>query len=464
MTNTFFLLVVKRKPEELKSDNDFSFPSDVLRRLKKIKPSAFSSSWSSIQGVQPVLLNHRPAQAYDIPIYLYHPIFSDFMALCESCQVDVQDEKFAVDISVKMCEAFDNEDKRKKAFIDLMRNYLSDYSFKIGAYESDGHIMVTVKGEDIILAILEVKPEFGKGHGCAFVQATAYYSQHVVDASENQLKYYQKTCCPVFILYLAGPFLGFAGAICTDLPICDPLGPVIPLFYLPNEYPTMLRMAQTFKTFKQSIHNLHKSYLEKLSGSDNHVRQAAVFPYVQDFHSLGSSSSPRSFTYIQRLTDKRPLYVARLSDTADHLVFVKFTMQYGLEAHVAAAEKGFAPALLGVDKLDRGWKLVVMEYLPDNKWRMLTDVDDKAGARDNVVTVMNSFHELGYVHGDLRGENIMIADDGQVKIIDFDWAGLAGQVRYPHFMNPQIQWHINAQPDELIQTEHDVYLLNSYFI
>ena len=105
-----------------------------------------------------------------------------------------------------------------------------------------------------------------------------------------------------------------------------------------------------------------------------------------------------------------------------------------------------------------------MEYLPNNKWRMLTDVDDKAGVRDNVVKVMNSFHELGYVHGDLRGENIMIADDGQVKIIDFDWAGLAGQVQYPHFMNPQIQWHINARPDELIQTEHDAYLLNSYFI
>ncbi|CAG8532788.1 7145_t:CDS:2 [Ambispora gerdemannii] len=336
-------------------DNDISFSPDVLKRLKKIKPSAFSSSWSSIQGVQPVVLNHRPAQAYDIPIYLYHHIFSDFMALCESCQVDVQDEKFAVDISVEMCKAFDNEDKRKMAFIDIIRNYPSKYSFnanKVGAYETDGHRTVTVEGEDIILAILEVKSEFGKGHGCAFVQATAYYSQHVVDASENQLKHYQKTFCPC-------------------------------LFYI----------------------------WQKLSASDNNDRRAAVFPYVRVFHSLGSSSSPMSFTYIQRLTDKRPLYVAKLSNTADRL-----------------------------------------------------DVDDKAGVKDNVITVMNSFHELGYVHGDLRGENIMIANDGRVKIVDFDWAGSAGQIEYPHFMNPQIRWHSNAQPAKPIQTEHDKYLLDSYFI
>ena len=95
---------------------------------------------------------------------------------------------------------------------------------------------------------------------------------------------------------------------------------------------------------------------------------------------------------------------------------------------------------------------------------MLTDVDDRVGVKDNVVTVMNSFHDLGYAHGDLRGENIMIAGDGQVKIVDFDWAGLAGQIQYPHFMNQEIRWHINAQPAKLIQTEHDVHLLNSYFI
>ena len=50
---------------------------------------------------------------------------------------------------------------------------------------------------------------------------------------------------------------------------------------------------------------------------------------------------------------------------------------------------------------------MLIEYLPDN-WRMLTDVDDRVGVKDNVVTVMNSFHDLGYAHGDLRGENMMM--------------------------------------------------------
>jgi len=51
--------------------------------------------------------------------------------------------------------------------------------------------------------------------------------------------------------------------------------------------------------------------------------------------------NPTSFTYIHCLIDKRPLYVVK---TADCLVFAKFTMRYGLQAHVDAAEKGFVPA------------------------------------------------------------------------------------------------------------------------
>ena len=44
-------------------------------------------------------------------------------------------------------------------------------------------------------------------------------------------------------------------------------------------------------------------------------------------------------------------------------------------------------------------------------------------------------HEGGFVHGDLRRPNVLVAagkDDTEVKvwIIDFDWAGRCGHARY----------------------------------
>ncbi|CAG8496076.1 10011_t:CDS:2 [Paraglomus brasilianum] len=57
---------------------------------------------------------------------------------------------------------------------------------------------------------------------------------------------------------------------------------------------------------------------------------------------------------------------AVLTKTADRLVFVKFTMRYGLQqAHVNVAEKGFAPALLGFDELDRAVNGVFTRQLED---------------------------------------------------------------------------------------------------
>lgn len=45
--------------------------------------------------------------------------------------------------------------------------------------------------------------------------------------------------------------------------------------------------------------------------------------------------------------------------------------------------------------------------------------------------LVQSFHDAGMVHGDLRDPNIICDDKGRLMLIDFEWAGKDGQVSYP---------------------------------
>jgi len=63
-------------------------------------------------------------------------------------------------------------------------------------------------------------------------------------------------------------------------------------------------------------------------------------------------------------------------------------------------------------------------------------------ALDSIIEKLES---KNYVHGDLRSNNIVIRTDVieksvDLKVIDFDWAGEAGQVRYPEERNRDIWW------------------------
>ena len=53
---------------------------------------------------------------------------------------------------------------------------------------------------------------------------------------------------------------------------------------------------------------------------------------------------------------------------------------------------------------------------------------------------MLTFHQEGFVHGDLRPANIIYKGD-QVFLIGFDWAGKAGEASYPidlDHLNPDL--------------------------
>ncbi len=81
------------------------------------------------------------------------------------------------------------------------------------------------------------------------------------------------------------------------------------------------------------------------------------------------------------------------------------------------------------------------------------------------------------VHGDIRAPNILVrlpilADplplvldvrSLKVAFLDFDWAGLVGEARYPPLMSQAVPWPRGAEHGAIISADHDIQLLASSF-
>ena len=78
-------------------------------------------------------------------------------------------------------------------------------------------------------------------------------------------------------------------------------------------------------------------------------------------------------------------------------------------------------------------------------------------ALEDVLCIM---HGKGFVHGDLRPQNILVVND-TIRILDFDWAGREGVVRYPNELNISCNWHADVECGGLIAKEHDKYRIEN---
>jgi hypothetical protein len=170
--------------------------------------------------------------------------------------------------------------------------------------------------------------------------------------------------------------------------------------------------------------------------------------------------------YDTRLVDGKRLWLATMTDgDVERKVVVKFTCRYANDVHRACAEKGIAPELRYSQRLGYGWSMVVMDYLDSyhslfvlQKCQRLTEE-----IRASVHARLKILHDAKFVHGDMRSPNILLGPDGDVKFIDFDWAGDIGNARYPTSMNPNIGWHQDVGLGKPIETSHDIYLVDDLF-
>jgi len=176
------------------------------------------------------------------------------------------------------------------------------------------------------------------------------------------------------------------------------------------------------------------------------------------------------FEYLQLMASSkyRPIYEGRMKYTKTgemkREIVIKFTRTYCEEAHQSLANCGCAPNLYSVNKVFGGWLMVVMDkvcgiVVDPKRHRPLDALEEDTKLK--VKEVVAYLHEKGYVHGDLRGPNVLITQNSEDKtprpvIIDFDWAGKIGEAKYPVFLNPAIEWPDGAIYGSLIKVVHDL--------
>ena len=104
--------------------------------------------------------------------------------------------------------------------------------------------------------------------------------------------------------------------------------------------------------------------------------------------------------------------------------------------------------------------MVIMEHVDGQ-----SDPDPEKmskAAYNQLSRAVDILHQADFVHGDLRGPNFVLTKHGDIKIIDFDWAGRDGEVRYPPHLSKGIDWHPEVKRAGgmiRIRKAHDEYML-----
>ena len=144
-------------------------------------------------------------------------------------------------------------------------------------------------------------------------------------------------------------------------------------------------------------------------------------------------------------------------------------------------------------QLPGGWQLFQMEYLPRvleeevSGWvtlsyllspskatkhleKLLPPPGDRQLLINRAQQLLKAAHSTlvsgrKAAHGDARPDNILVlmrlGHIVELKLINLDWAGLAGEERYPTLLNTvAIQWPDGVAAGQPLEQEHDLELLN----
>lgn len=118
-------------------------------------------------------------------------------------------------------------------------------------------------------------------------------------------------------------------------------------------------------------------------------------------------------------------------------VVIKFTERYSAEVHKIVANMNYAPKLYYYGVISRRYKVVVMEHIATDvniTTYFYSEPEKKQTIIGQCESVLSTLHTNNFCHGDFRAPNILVHND-TIRVLDFDWSGQVGSIRYPLFMN-----------------------------
>ena len=440
---------------------------------EKGKPKSFATDQR--KSPPAFYFNRPPATAATIPITLYNAIFAQFQDDCETYAPTKEDHDFALKFSTSMSGFYDEEKGRAKEARKLFGEYGLDFlDAGIDGYHTDGDLRL----KEFCVSILEVKPELVLGTADPLFQGGWYY----VAFTRPQLQANLTSHLPCFLIYLCGKVLinvnvaslkvlitgahiGFAGAVWTDRPHLQVLAPMLPLCYHTTDVGMRMRTARYLGATKKAIFalmNYYKIELPHISALPRLDPPIVAFPHPSHFTALEDGTTRRAFKYsFQPDVDKLIFY----GTAGEDRIFIKFVRRYSKEAHLKCASLGFAPALRGFDLIPGGWSMVVMDFVGD-RYHGLDESDAKGSFESEIREKVTQLHQEGFVHGDIRTTNVLVDKGGSpgMILVDFDWAGVIGETRYPMNVNNEtIKRPYGAHDNEFILAQHDMTMIDFMF-
>ena len=269
------------------------------------------------------------------------------------------------------------------------------------------------------------------------------------------------------------------GAIVTERVIIQRLTDCVWVGFdsVPNDT-QITQVARVFSALKTGVQNL-RSYYKGLPPNEISLSDSRYFPWITTYRGDNGPVQFKYLGYLENIPDCVTLRARTWPEPGQNIV-VKFVDRYGERAHRMLADKGLAPQLFYHGPLSaeqdgsnnqrpsrHSFSMVVMEYI---EGKVLSKVKDDVGemkkmetkVRQELQRALDILHSNELVFGDLRPPNVMITNAGEVKLIDFNWAGVQGQVRYPPLISKGL-WAEGVEALGVIKVEHDIEMLDKLF-
>ncbi|KAJ3858930.1 hypothetical protein EV359DRAFT_87023 [Lentinula novae-zelandiae] len=204
------------------------------------------------------------------------------------------------------------------------------------------------------ISIVKIRSNFS-GH--EFMVYTQREGVRLILLNDNYKGDWQKTRIPSVLVIYNGPNVQALGAIYLTNQYVEVLSPLLLLYF--NKYET--RSMENLLRFMTALQNLFCSLLKVYKKPNDYTIDSdqVSFPYPYSYRSSGTTVQ---FTYIKRVSQIRLVFTTPTEGDQDIIVIFGYR-PHGVEAHQAAAESGFAPALLSHSNLAGEWWMVVMENL-----------------------------------------------------------------------------------------------------
>jgi hypothetical protein len=232
--------------------------------------------------------------------------------------------------------------------------------------------------------------------------------------------------------------------------------------------------ARTFGALRIAVEKLEELYSQPIPSLE-YDGPFLEHPYPLSYTDWADHTHAFSYDVTQPRGERLIFFGETDNDAARREICIKFVRRYSPMAHKFCASKGHAPELIAHNPLLGGWNMVVMDVLDidyyalqqPGSYRRLSEITipNRQSLEGGITSLVNGLHESGYVHGDLRDTNFFVRNDGEhFMLLDFDWAGLIHETRYPMYVNRRdIQRPEGARDCEEITVQHDLDMLKYMF-